>query len=281
MYDGIRRACGPAEHKTAPIKAKDGTLLTDKQGQMRRWEEHYTDLYSTESQLSNHARVNMPQMPTVTSLDDPPSIEEVRTATESLSSGKASGQDGIPAELIKSCKSVLLPSIHKLIVRCWEEGRMPQDFKDAKIVTIYKNKGDRSDCNNHRGISLLSVVGKLFARVVLRRLQVLAEEVYPESQCGFRRDRSTIDMIFTLSLLKEKCREQHQPLFMAFIDLTKAFDLVSREGMYTVLQKIGTPPRLLAVIQAFHDGMKGTVQFDGTISESFPIQNGVKQGCVR
>ena len=280
MYDGIRRACGPAEHKTAPIKAKDGTLLTDKQGQMRRWEEHYTDLYSTESQLSNHARVNMPQMPTVTSLDDPPSIEEVRTATESLSSGKASGQDGIPAELIKSCKSVLLPSIHRLIVRCWEEGRMPQDFKDAKIVTIYKNKGDRSDCNNHRGISLLSVVGKLFARVVLRRLQVLAEEVYPESQCGFRRDRSTIDMIFTLSLLKEKCREQHQPLFMAFIDLTKAFDLVSREGMYTVLQKIGTPPRLLAVIQAFHDGMKGTVQFDGTMSESFPIQNGVKQGCV-
>ena len=136
----------------------------------------YTDLYSTESQLSNHARVNMPQMPTVTSLDDPPSIEEVRTATESLSSGKASGQDGIPAELIKSCKSVLLPSIHRLIVRCWEEGRMPQDFKDAKIVTIYKNKGDRSDCNNHRGISLLSVVGKLFARVVLRRLQVLARE---------------------------------------------------------------------------------------------------------
>ena len=280
MYDGIRKACGPVERKTAPIKAKDGTLLTDKQDQMRRWKEHYTDLYSIESRLSNNALVNMPQIPTVYTLDDPPSIEEVLTAIDSLSSGKASGQDGISPELVKSCKHALLSPIHKLIVRCWEEGGMPQDFKDAKIVTLYKNKGDRSDCNNHRGISLLSVVGKLYARVVLKRLQILAEDVYPESQCGFRRDRSTIDMIFTLSILKEKCREQHQPLYMAFIDLTKAFDLVSREELYTVLQKIGTPPKMLAAIRAFHDGMQGTVQFHGSLSESFPIQNGVKQGCV-
>ena len=53
-------------------------------------------------------------------------------------------------------------------------------MKDAKIVTLYKNKGDRSDCNNYRGISLLSIVGKAFARVVLNRLQPLAERVYPE-----------------------------------------------------------------------------------------------------
>ena len=280
MYDGIRKACGPVERKTAPIKAKNGTLLTEKHDQMRRWEEHYTDLYSTRSELNDHARENLPTMPVFTSLDQPPTIEEVCTAIESMSSGKASGQDGISAELIKRCKSALLPSIHSLIVRCWQEGRIPQDFKDATIVTLYKNKGDRSDCNNHRGISLLSVVGKIFARVLLKKLQVLADEVYPESQCGFRRDRSTIDMIFTLSLLKEKCREQHQSLFMAFIDLTKAFDLVSREGLYYVLEKIGTPPKMLAVIQAFHDGMRGTVQFNGTMSESFPIQNGVKQGCV-
>ena len=280
MYDGIRKACGPVERKTAPIRAKDGAILTDKHDQMRRWEEHYMDLYSTGSQLNDHARENLPTVPLMTSLDNAPTIEEVSEAIESLSSGKASGQDGISAELIKSCKSALLSAIHSLIVRCWQEGRIPQDFKDAKIVTLYKNKGDRSDCNNHRGISLLSVVGKVFARVVLKKLQVLAEGVYSESQCGFRRDRSTIDMIFTLSLLKEKCREQRQPLFIAFIDLTKAFDLVSRQGLYYVLHKIGAPPKMLAIIQAFYDGMRGTVQFDGTMSDSFPIQNGVKQGCV-
>ena len=103
-------------------------------------------------------------------------------------------------------------------------------MKDANIVTLYKNKGERDDCNNYRGICLLSVVGKLLAHVVLKRLQVLADRVYPESQCEFRANRSTTDMVFSLRQLQEKCREQQQPLLVAFIDLTKAFDLVSRDG---------------------------------------------------
>ena len=76
-----------------------------------------------------------------------------------------------------------------------------------------KNKGDHGDCNNYRGISLLSVVGKVFARVIAVRLQKkLAERIYPESQCGFRSKRSTIDMIFSVRQLQEKCREQQMLL---------------------------------------------------------------------
>ena len=61
-----------------------------------------------------------------------------------------------------------------MLCECWNEGAVPQDMRDAKIVTLYKNKGERSDCNNYRGISLLSIVGKVFARVILVRLQKLA-----------------------------------------------------------------------------------------------------------
>ena len=75
---------------------------------------------------------------------------------------------------------------------------MPQDMRNAKIITLYKNKGDHSNCNNYRGISLLSIIGKVFTRVVLVRLQVLAERIYPESQCGFRRKMSPVDMIFPI-----------------------------------------------------------------------------------
>ena len=74
---------------------------------------------------------------------------------------------------------------------------------DASIITLYKNKGDCSDCNTYRGISLLSITGKMFAWVILWRLQTIAEQVYPESQCGFRAKRSTINMIFTLRQLQE------------------------------------------------------------------------------
>ena len=137
-----------------------------------------------------------------------------------------------------------------------------------------------SDCNNYRGISLLSIVGKLFARSVLKKLQVLADRVYPESQCGFRAKRSTTDMIFSLRQLQEKCREQRRPLFISFIDLTKAFDLVSRDGLFQILEKIGCPPKLLSIIKSFHSDMMGVVQFDGSTSEAFSIKSGVKQGCV-
>jgi len=213
-------------------------------------------------------------------LDVPPTADELSKAIDSLALGKAPGKDGIPAEIIKHGKPALINHLHKLLCQCWEEGSVPQDMRDANIITLFKNKGDRSDCNNYRGISLLSIVGKTFAKVVLRRLQVLAERVYPESQCGFRAERSTIDMIFSLRQLQEKSREQRQPLYMAFIDLTKAFDLVSRRGLFKLLEKIGCPPKLLNIMISFHDGMQGTVQFDGSSSNSFPILSGVKQGCV-
>ena len=53
-----------------------------------------------------------------------------------------------------------------------------QDMRDANIVTLYKNKGDRGDCNNYRGISLLNIIGKLFAKVVSMKLRVLAKRIY-------------------------------------------------------------------------------------------------------
>ena len=63
----------------------------------------------------------------------------------------------------------------------------------------------------------------------------------PESQCGFRKDRGTIDMIFTARQLQEKCQEQNMDLYMTFVDLTKAFDTVSREGPWNIMAKFGCP----------------------------------------
>ena len=147
-------------------------------------------------------------------------------------------------------------------------------MRDAKIITLFKNKGERSDCNNYRGISLLSVIGKVFAMVILIRLQKLAECVYPESQCGFRAGRSTIDMVFSLRQLQEKCSKE----YIAFIDLTKAFDLVSRDGLFHILPKIGCPPTLQSMIEFFHTNMKGTVQFNGSSSRPFDIRSASNKG---
>ena len=147
---------------------------------------------------------------------------------------------------------------------------------------LYKWKGNPQVCDNHRGISLLSIAEKILAKILLNRLNAHLDQagLIPESQCGFRKDRGTIDMIFTARQLQEKCQEQNVDLYMTFVGLTKAFYTVSRDGLWKIMAKFGCPPRYIAMVWQFHNGMQLGVQNDGEYSEPFQVTNGVKQGCV-
>ena len=186
MYDVIKKALGPTQCKTASLKSSNGEIITDKGQKMERWVEHYSDLYSRENTVYPATLDVIKCLPTMDELDAEPSVEDLSKAIDNLASGKAPCNDGIPPDLIKHCKTTLLLPLHEVLCQCWQEGAVPQDMRDSKIITLYTNKSERNDCNNYRGISLLSIVGKVFARVILIRLQKLAERIYPESQCGFR-----------------------------------------------------------------------------------------------
>ena len=80
------------------------------------------------------------------------------------------------------------------------------DWKDAVVVPIRK-KGNLQMCDKWRDISLLDVIGKVFARIIQERLQTIAEHILPESQCGFRKRRGCVDMIFVSRQLMEKAIE--------------------------------------------------------------------------
>ncbi|XP_073965599.1 uncharacterized protein [Choristoneura fumiferana] len=278
VYEGIKRALGPIPKKTAPLKEVDGSIIANSSRQMTRWVEHYTGLFSCPVDIKPEAVDLVPNLATLHELDGAPTVEELDLAVKQLKLGKSPGKDEVCAEIVKI--NCLLPVLHNLLAKCWDAGYVPQDMRDANIVTLYKGKGDRGDCNCYRGISLLSIVGKAFARAILGKLQRLADRVYPEAQCGFRSQRSTVDMIFSLRQLQEKCREQQTPLVIAFVDLNKAFDTVSREGLYSILVRIGCPPKLLKIVQSFHEGMEATVLHNGDTSAPFAVRRGVRQGCV-
>ena len=127
---------------------------------MDRWVEHYLELNATENVVTDAALSSILDLSVMEELDIEPTIEE------SLLDGE-------------NCA---------------------QDMQDANIITLHKNNGERSNCNNYRGISLLCIVGKVFTRVALTKSQTLASCIYPESQCGFRAGRSTVDMITLHSL---------------------------------------------------------------------------------
>ena len=141
--------------------------------------------------------------------------------------------------------------------------------------------GDRPECGNSRGISVFSVAGKVLANIMLTRLfEHVVDLVLSESQCGFRRGRKTIEMIFVVRQLQEKCREQHQDIYLAFVDLTKAFDTVNRDLLWNILRKFGCPPTFIAILQQFHTDMCAQVVIARSQSSSFPVEVGVKQGWV-
>ena len=282
FYDAIKCTHGPTRNTQAPLRSSDGTnLIKDQQGILNRWAEYLTSLLNHRNPADPSLLDNLPELPTVNQLDDIPSFSEVHKACKSLKNNKSPGPDGLPGELFKFGTQAVTRKLHKLIMAMWNTGHLPQTLKDANIIMIYKRKGCRSDCSNYRGISLLDIAGKIIALIMLARLlDSVAPLVLPETQCGFRKERSTSDMIFVARLLQEKCREQNKNLYIAFVDLAKAFDTVNREMLWTVLTKFGCPPKFMQIMKAFHDGMTARVSAGGTLSDPFEVTVGVKQGCV-
>lgn len=159
----------------------------------------------------------------------------------------------------------------KLLCRVWEEKTVPKDWVDAILVPIPK-KGDLTKCDNWRGISLLDVAGKVIARMICDRLQHLAEEVLPDSQCGFRKNRGCSDMIFTVRQLVEKAWEHKSRAFHLHIDLRKAYDSVPRAALWAVLRKIGIPESLIELIKAFHCHMKAQIRLDDCLLDEIDVE---------
>lgn len=280
FFQAVRETYGPRSNATHPLRAsQDNTLLKDEEAILDRWKEHFEQLLNRPSQATEDLVRNLPQNSVQEWMDEPPTANEVVTAIRAMRTNKASGSDGVPAELLQEGEAHLLNHIHRLFLCIWSTRIIPHELKDANIVTIFK-KGDRSECGNYRGISLLSTTGKVFARVLLNRLQQLSETILPESQYGFRPNRGTAEMIFCARQLLEKAREQQRSMMMVFFDLQKAFDSVPRDALWRVLTKFGCPPVFVQLIQGLHDDMKGSVVHCTSLSPPFPISTGVKQGCI-
>ncbi|BHF76369.1 hypothetical protein SprV_0501946700 [Sparganum proliferum] len=282
FFSAIKAVYGPPTKGSAPLLSADGsTLLTEKTQILQRWAEHFRGVLNRPSAISDAAIERLPQVETNADLDLPPSLQETIRAVQQLSSAKAPGSDTIPAEVYKHGGPQLMNHLIALFQEMWRQGEVPQDFKDATIVHLYKRKGNRQICDNHRGISLLNIAGKIFARILLNRLNNHLEQgLLPESQCGFRRHRGTTDMIFAARQLQEKCQEMRTHLYSTFVDLTKAFDTVNREGLWKIMQKFGCPKLFIQMVRQLHDGMMARVTDNGAISEAFAVTNEVKQGCV-
>ena len=224
LYDITRKLSGKYCRPERPVKDKEGKGIT-KDGQLRRWAEYFEEL------LNRPPPENPPDIqPAQTDLPincHTPTREEIRKAIKQLKSGKAAGPDNIPAEALKADVETTASLLHPLLKRIWEEEEIPSDWKEGLINKLPK-KGDLGNCNNYRGITLLSVPGKVLNRVILDRMKDAVDQQLRDEQAGFRKNRSCVDQIATLRIIIEQSLEWNSPLYVNFVDYEKAFDSVHR-----------------------------------------------------
>ena len=123
---------------------------------------------------------------------------ETQAVVNWLKWGQASGICGIHVELLQAGGNAVLVSLHAVLCSAWNTGFIPTDWKSGLVVHLWKGKGDRKDCNNYRGVTLLSVQGKVFARIIIDGVRrPLLEHLHPE-QSGFTPNMSMIDCTLAL-----------------------------------------------------------------------------------
>ena len=304
LYKHLKMTAGLGGRKTEgqqAIKDENGNLLRDKGGILRRWERFFGNLLNTKSpalqpsiveKVQQRRKAPPPppgarsQIGKPISLEAEPTYAETQKAVRAMASWKAPGADSLPVELLKlddpTREPVVLMHFHAILVRVRRGEEIPQEGKDATIKVLHK-KSDRSDCNNFRGISLVSHARKVLLKIVANRLSDFceAQQILPEEQCGFRPAQSTIDMLFVVRRLQELGRQRKIPLYVFVVDLQKAYDSVDRELLWKVLARAGVPSVMIDVIRQFHNGMRVRVRMeDEEFSEWFEVTQGLRQGCV-
>ena len=181
--------------------------------------------------------------------------------------------------MLKADVNVTAPILTEIFKQIWEKGQIPEAWKTGLIFKLPK-KGDLGDCNNWRGITLLSLTSKVFSRIVLSRLTAVLEKDLRPQQAGFHPGRSCSDHIFTLRQILEQSKEWNIPLYINFIDLEKAFDSIHQESLWKILRHYGVPAKLVRVIAMLYSDFKSQVICDSDLTEAFNVSTGVKQGCI-
>jgi sorting nexin-29 len=263
------------------IKNLDSSIAKTDCDIYARWNQHFYNLFN------NPVVINMEELSKIlpvqsevqSDLDRNFNVYDIYKAVVRMNQDKACGNNGMPIEFMQFLESeFLIPKFLEVINMCLALGEVPSEFKDVIVAVLFK-KGDKMMCDNYRGLSLINHDGKLFERLIMDRIVEFTEQFLPESQNGFRANRSTVDSSFTSRLLSSMAKEKCVNIFKCFVDLTKAYDKVDRNVLWLVLERRGFPPKLIALIKALHVGAMAQVRIDSYVGEAFELLCGLKQGA--
>ena len=272
FWQTVRRLRGKRSRAALFIKNSNGVTLKDQDASLNRWREYFSD-------LSNPVDATSTQIQEEHVGEDIQITEaDVNAVIKSLKTEKAPGEDDIRPEMLKAMNIYgvrWLTRVYKMACRI---GQAPKQWQTSVIIPIHK-KGDKRKCTNYRGISLISVVGKVYAKCLKKKCREIVEPKLTRTQCGVRPGRSTMDQIFALQQIFEKSWEYAKEVNACIVDLEKAYDRIPRDKLWAVLLQYGIDCQLLTSVKSQYMHFVVCVRVNRAATKPFRVSVGLRQGC--
>ena len=201
----------------------------------------------------------------------------IRKVVMNFDLSKASGPDCIPVVVLKICEPELSYILAELFNKCLKESCFPDCWKVSSVVPVFKNVGERSAAKNYRPVSLLSVVSKVFEKLVNNRIVDHLEKcgLFSDFQYGFRSSRSTADLLTVVSDRIARAFNRSGTTRAVALDISKAFNRVWHAGLLHKLKSYGISGEIFGVISSFLCNRRLRVVLDGKSSQKYPVNVGV------
>jgi hypothetical protein len=219
---------------------------------------------------------------TKSDLDRPITLLEVQKVVSKLKKGKAVGIDGISNEILKYGGDKVIQYLWKLYDSIFTLEHFPIEWARGLIFPLFKGGPEdfKLDPNKYRGITLLSIVGKTYTAILNNRVSSYCENngIIVDNQAGFRKERSTVDQLFILT----EVIKYHRPraTYCAFIDISKAYDKIWRDGLWYKLWKCGIRGKMWRILKNIYKKVESSILLGDYRTAFFEIEVGLRQGCI-
>ena len=181
--------------------------------------------------------------------------------------------------MLKTQSNMVPRKVEEVFKLIWKNEEIPEEWQKGVIIKLPK-KGDLENCNNWRGVTLLSVPSKVLGYVIIVRIRDALDNKLRKEQAGFRRGKGFMQQIFILRNIIDQCLEWNSPLFINYVDFRKAFDSIHRESLWRIMKYYGIPSKIINLVKMSYKNFRCAVEHDGKLSKWFPVMSRVRQGCV-